>query len=202
MDIYSRYVVGWMIADRESELLAERLIADTVAKQQVEPGELTLHADRGASMRSKTVAQLLVDLNVTKSHSRPHVSDDNPYSESQFKTMKYRPGFPARFASIAEARKHCQAFFAWYNNQHKHSGIGYMSPQAVHYGVAKDMLRKRANTLEAAFHAHPQRFKGNLPQPPKLPEAAWINQPVSKPLEAVSSCNSSLIISQQVSQSH
>jgi putative transposase len=177
LDIFSRYVVGWMIAPQESADLAEQLIADTVAKQAVAPGTLTLHADRGSSMRSKPVAALLVDLEVAKSHSRPYVSDDNPFSEAQFKTLKYRPEFPARFGCIEDARAHCQQFFAWYNGEHRHSGIGFMTPEAVHHGQAKALLRQRAETLNAAFQANPKRFKGNAPQPPKLPVAAWINPP-------------------------
>jgi putative transposase len=177
LDIFSRYVVGWMIAPQESAELAEKLIADSVAKQAIMPGTLTLHADRGSSMRSKPVAALLVDLEVAKSHSRPYVSDDNPFSEAQFKTLKYRPEFPARFGCIEDARTHCQQFFAWYNGEHRHSGIGFMTPEAVHYGQAKALLRQRAETLNAAFLAKPIRFKGIAPQPPKLPEAAWINPP-------------------------
>lgn len=177
LDIFSRYVVGWMIAPQESAELAETLIADTVAKQAIAPGTLTLHADRGSSMRSKPVAALLVDLEVAKSHSRPYVSDDNPFSEAQFKTLKYRPEFPARFGSIEDARAHCQRFFAWYNGEHRHSGIGFMTPEAVHYGQANALQCQRAETLNAAFRANPKRFKGNAPQPPKRPVAAWINPP-------------------------
>ena len=177
LDIFSRYVVGWMIALKESAELAEQLIADTIAKQAIEPGTLTLHADRGISMRSKPVAALLVDLNVAKSHSRPYVSDDNPYSEAQFKTLKYRPDFPARFGSIEDARAHCRQFFTWYNGVHRHSGIGYMTPEAIHYGHADALFQQRALTLDAAFLANPNRFKGNAPHPPKLPTAAWINPP-------------------------
>ena len=177
LDIFSRYVVGWMIALRESAQLAEQLIADTIAKHHIAPGTLTLHADRGTSMRSKPVAALLVDLEVAKTHSRPHVSDDNPYSEAQFKTLKYRPDFPERFGSIEDARAHCQHFFQWYNAAHCHSGIGYMTPQSVHYGHAQTLFRQRAQTLDIAFLAHPTRFKGKAPQPPKLPTAAWINPP-------------------------
>jgi len=136
LDIFSRYAVGWMIAERENAELAEQLIADTVARHDVEPGMLTLHADRGTSMRSKPVAALLVDLDVAKSHSRPYVSDDNPFSEAQFKTMKYRPEFPARFGCLADARAFCQEFFTWYNAEHRHSGIGYMTPHSIHYGTA------------------------------------------------------------------
>lgn len=177
LDIFSRYVVGWLIAERESAELAEQLIAQTVARHDVLPGALTLHADRGASMRSKPVAALLVDLDIAKSHSRPHVSDDNPYSESQFKTMKYRPDFPARFGCIEDARAHCQVFFPWYNTMHRHSGIGYMTPYSVHFGQARAMLITRQATLDAAFLAHPNRFKNKNPQPHALPTAAWINPP-------------------------
>jgi putative transposase len=181
LDIFSRYVVGWMIAPRESAQLAEQLIAQTVAKQNIAPGALTLHADRGTSMRSKTVAELLVDLEVTKSHSRPYVSDDNPFSEAHFKTLKYRPDFPQRFGCIEDARAHCQQFFPWYNDAHRHSGIGYMTPAAVHYGQAQGLFKLRADTLDAAFLVNPKRFKGNCPQPPKLPVAAWINPPKMEP---------------------
>jgi len=178
LDIFSRHVVGWLIAERECADLAEQLIADSVSRHAVERGMLTLHADRGAAMRSKPVAALLVDLDIAKSHSRPHVSDDNPYSESQFKTMKYRPDFPARFGCIEDARAHCQAFFAWYNTQHRHSGIGYMTPQAVHYGHAQALRDARQTALDAAFRASPKRFKGRRPQPHALPTAAWINPPL------------------------
>jgi len=177
LDIYSRYVVGWMIAHRETAELAEQLIADTVAKEKIVPGTLTLHADRGTSMRSKPVAALLIDLEVAKTHSRPHVSDDNPYSEAQFKTLKYRPGFPERFGSIEDARAHCQQFFRWYNHEHRHGGIGLMAPAAVHDGTAAALTAQRALTLDAAYAAHPIRFKGRAPQPPTLPSAAWINPP-------------------------
>jgi putative transposase len=180
LDIFSRYVVGWMIAARESAELAEQLIADTVEKHNILPGTLTLHADRGTSMRSKPVAALLVDLQVTKTHSRPHVSDDNPYSESQFKTLKYRPDFPERFGSIQDARAHCQRFFQWYNHVHRHSGIGLMPPEAMHYGRATALTQQRTATLQAAFLANPLRFKGIQPQPPDVPTAAWINPPKEK----------------------
>ena len=177
LDIFSRYVVGWLIAPRECNELAQQLIADTVARHDVMPGALTLHADRGTSMRSKPVASLLVDLDVAKSHSRPYTSDDNPYSESQFKTMKYRPDFPARFGSIEDARSHCQTFFAWYNAEHCHSGIGYMTPHSVHYGLAQAMRATRQTTLDAAFLATPKRFKGMRPCLKPMPTAAWINPP-------------------------
>ena len=192
LDIVSRYVVGWMIAPRESAELAEKLIADTVAKQHIAPGSLTLHADRGASMRSKPVAALLVDLDVAKTHSRPHVCDDNPYSEAQFKTLKYRPDFPDRFGCIEDARAHCQAFFTWYNTAHRHSGIGLMTPETVHYGRARELTRQRSITLDGAFRAHPNRFKGVAPRPPELPVAAWINPPKKKesdPTPKIDACS-------------
>lgn len=181
LDIFSRYVVGWMIAARETAELAEQFIADTVEKHNIEPGTLTLHADRGTSMRSKPVAALLVDLDVAKTHSRPHVSDDNPYSESQFRTLKYRPDFPERFGSIEDARAHCQHFFQWYNTVHRHSGIALMTPEAVHYGTAAALTKRRAVTLDAAFAANPIRFKGLAPKPPELPTAVWINPPKKDP---------------------
>jgi putative transposase len=177
LDIFSRFVVGWMIAYRESATLAKRLIAETCEKQNVQPGQLNLHADRGSSMKSKTVAFLLADLGVTKSHSRPYVSDDNPYSESQFKTLKYRPDFPARFGSIQDARSFCREFFPWYNQEHRHSGIGLMAPEMVHYGKAEQVSSQRQIVLASAFVSHPERFVRGLPMPPSLPEAAWINKP-------------------------
>jgi putative transposase len=177
LDIFSRYVVGWMVAHRESAVLAKRLINDTCEKQQIPQGQLTLHADRGSSMRSKVVAHLLADLGVTKTHSRPHISNDNPYSEAQFKTLKYSPGFPERFGSIQDAREFCRGFFAWYNTVHKHSGIGLMTPQQVHYGQALQIQNQRAKVLESAFKDHEKRFKGRMPKPFPLPDAAWINKP-------------------------
>ncbi|MEP6588720.1 MAG: integrase core domain-containing protein, partial [Polaromonas sp.] len=183
LDIFSRYVVGWLIAERECSDLARQLIESTVARQQVAPGALTLHADRGSSMRSKPVAALLVDLDITKSHSRPYTSDDNPYSEAQFKTLKYRPDFPERFGSVEDARAHCQTFFVWYNAEHRHSGIAYMTPHSVHHGLAQDLLITRQASLDAAFAAHPNRFKGKRPAPPELPTAAWINPPKKDPTE-------------------
>ena len=178
LDIFSRYVVGWMVAHREHADLAERLLAETVAKQDVPAGQLTLHADRGSSMTSKPVAFLLADLGVTKTHSRPHVSNDNPYSEAQFKTLKYRPGFPDRFASIEEARAFCQDFFRWYNAEHRHSGIGLLAPEVVHYGQAQATYDARSQVLAAAHAAHPERFVRQPPRPPQLPTAAWINPPL------------------------
>jgi len=177
LDIFSRYVVGWMVAHREQAALAKRLIDDTCRKQDISPGQLTIHADRGSSMTSKAVAHLLADLGVTKTHSRPHVSNDNPYSESQFKTLKYCPEFPERFGSIQDARVLCRDFFTWYNTEHKHSGIGLLTPEQVHYGLAAEVLSNRKKVLEAAFYKNPSRFKGNIPRPMTLPEAAWINRP-------------------------
>src|SRR5215210_7020451 len=177
LDVFSRYIVGWMIAERESATLAEELIAETCARQGIQPDQLTIHADRGSSMTSKSVAFLLADLGVTKTHSRPHVSNDNPYSEAQFKTLKYRPGFPDRFASIEEARAFCQDFFRWYNAEHRHAGIGLMAPEVVHYGQAQDAYDARAQVLATVYAAHPERFVRQPPRPPQLPTAAWINPP-------------------------
>jgi len=180
LDIYSRYVVGWMVAHRESAVLAKRMISETCSKQGIQPEQLTIHADRGASMRSKTVALLLSDLGVVKSHSRPHVSNDNPYSESQFKTMKYCPQFPKRFGCIQDARGFCGEFFGYYNNRHRHSGIALLTPAVVHYGQAEHVLAARQETLLAAYRAHPERFVRRPPQPPVLPRQAWINPPAEK----------------------
>jgi putative transposase len=180
LDIFSRYVTGWMVASRESAALAERLIAEACAKQQISRGQLAIHADRGSSMTSKPVAFLLADLGITQSHSRPHVSNDNPFSESQFKTFKYRPAFPGQFGSIEHARAHCQVFFPWYNNQHRHSALGLHTPADVHYGRAPAVRAARAGVLAAAHAAHPERFVRQVPQPPELPLAAWINQPKKK----------------------
>jgi putative transposase len=182
LDIFSRYAVGWMVAERESARLAERLIEETVAKQEIEPGQLTLHADRGSSMKSGLVAQLLADLGVTKTHSRPHVSDDNPYSESQFKTMKYRPTFPDRFGSLEDAQAHCRAFFRWYNEEHYHTGIGLHTPASVHSGLAADRNEQRAEVLLRAAARHPMRFVRQPPAPPVLPSAVWINPPKQLPI--------------------
>jgi putative transposase len=181
LDIFSRYVVGWMVAHRESAALAEKLIRTTCARQGITPGELTLHADRGSSMTSKPVALLLADLGVTKTHSRPHVSNDNPFSEAQFKTLKYRPEFPERFGAIEDARACCQIFFPWYNTAHRHSGLGLLTPHDVHYGLAATRRSARAAVLAAAYAAHPERFVAGAPQPPALPTAVWINKPAGDP---------------------
>ena len=177
LDIYSRYAVGWMVAERESAALAERLLAETITKQHITRDQLAIHADRGSSMASKQVGQLLADLGVTKSHSRPHVSNDNPYSESQFKTLKYRPTFPARFGSIQDARGFCQGFFGWYNFQHHHTGIGLLVPADVHHDRAEQVQAQRAEVLTDAYAAHPERFVRKPPEPPVLPSVAWINKP-------------------------
>ncbi len=177
LDIFSRYVVGWTLASRECASVAHALIEETHRRHGIAPDQLTLHADRGSPMMSKPVAFLLADLAVTKSHSRPHVSDDNPFSEAQFKTLKYRPDFPARFGSEEHARTHCRAFFPWYNQEHRHAGIGFFTPHDVHYGLAAAKRAARAAVLEAAYHAHPERFPHGLPGLPRLPHAVWINKP-------------------------
>ena len=177
LDVFSRYVVGWMVATRESAILAKKLISESCAKQGIERRQLILHADRGPSMKSKAVALLLADLGVTKTHSRPHVSNDNPFSEAQFKTLKYRPGFPQRFGSLEDSRAFCRPFFRWYNTEHRHSGIAFMTPADLHHGRSSQILQARSATLDAAFEAHPQRFKGKRPHPKSPPKAVWINPP-------------------------
>ena len=177
LDIFSRYVVGWMLARHESAALAKRLIGETCEKQGIVPGQLTIHADRGPSMKSQPVAYLLAGLGVTKTHSRPHVSDDNPYSEAHFKTLKYCPEFPDRFGSFEDARSFCHRFFRYYNHEHRHSGIALMTPYAMHHGFAADVTAARKQTLLGAYAIHPERFVRHVPQPPPLPEAAWINRP-------------------------
>jgi len=185
LDIFSRYAVGWMLADRETATLARRLIAETCERQVVEPDKLTLHADRGSSMKSKPVAQLLADLGVTKTHSRPHVSDDNPFSESQFKTLKYRPEFPKRFGCIQDARAFCRTFFDWYNNEHRHSGIAMLTPATVHYRQAEKVIEQRQVVLRNAYTRHPERFVNKIPEPMKPPAAVWINQPKTEDTKPV-----------------
>jgi len=180
LDIFSRCVVGWMLSERENALLAARLIEQTCAKHSIRPGALTIHADRGSPMMATSTAILLVNLGVAKSHSRPQQSNDNPYSESQFKTMKYCPTFPKRFGSLQDARAFCVRFFQWYNHDHHHSGIGLMTPWQVHAGQAPAIHESRRKTLREAYVKNPQRFVKKPPQPPKLPDAAWINPPVNK----------------------
>lgn len=177
LDIYSRYVVGWLVAPGEAACIASHLIEDTCLKQSIQPGSVTIHADRGSSMKSKTLALLYADLGVTKSHSRPYVSNDNPFSEAQFKTLKYRPGFPERFGSIEDARVFCRAFFHWYNKEHRHSGIGMLAPEMVHYGQAPEVIQRRNLILGDAYSKHPERFVHRAPRHPDLPSKVWINPP-------------------------
>ena len=179
LDIFSRYVVGWMVAERENAALANRLIAETCDKQGIVNGQLTIHADRGPSMRSKPVAHLLADLGVTKTHSRPYTSNDNPYSEAHFRTVKHYPDFPDRFGSVQDSRHFCQPFFHWYNNEHRHSGLKLLTPADVHYGQAEQVIASRNNVLEEAFVRHPNRFKYQIPQHPQLDQEVWINKPDS-----------------------
>jgi putative transposase len=183
LDVYSRYVVGWLVAPKESATLAEQLIADAIYRHDVPAGQLTLHADRGSSMTSRTVSQLLADLGVLQSHSRPHQSNDNPYSEAQFKTLKYFPSFPKRFANIAAARTFCESFFEHYNFEHRHSGIALHTPADVHFGRAEVVRDKRQGVLDAAYAAMPGRFR-TPPMAPRIPEAFWINRPEEAPLAA------------------
>jgi putative transposase len=181
LDLFSRYVVGWMLAHRESEHLAERLIRETVLQQGIVHEQLTIHSDRGPSMRSQTVAQLLATLGITKSHSRPHTSDDNPFSESQFKTLKYRPEFPDRFAGFEDALSFCEKFFHWHNHEHHHWGLGLLTPAVVHLGQAHTVLTARQAVLDAAHAAHPERFVRRPPRPLPLPHEVWINPPANRP---------------------
>jgi putative transposase len=178
LDIFSRYVAGWMVAPRESAELARQFIEETIGKHDIPAGQLKIHADRGKVMTSKPVAFLMADLGVTKTHSRPYVSNDNPYSESQFRTLKYRPEFPDRFGCIQDSRAFCLEFFQWYNEQHRHSGIGLLTPAMVHFGEAQKVLAHRQVVLDAAYQAHPDRFVGQPPKPLPLPSEVWINKPV------------------------
>ena len=208
IDIFSRYVVGWLVAAAENAGLAAALIEESCAKQGVSRDTLTLHSDRGSPMRAKSTAEMLVDLGVAASFSRPRVSNDNPFSEAQFKTLKYRPEFPERFEGIEHARAHLRAFFAWYNDEHRHSGIGFMTPAAVHFGQAAQMQRQRAAVLKAAYRAHPHRFKGKVPTPPDLPTIIGINlpKPYTIEKEIVHDLNTAPVLltnfSTEVSQSH
>ena len=180
LDVFSRYAVGWMVATKESAALAQRLIADSCAKQKVAAGQLTIHADRGAPMTAKSTALLMADLGITKTHSRPHVSDDNPFSEAQFKTLKYRPEFPERFGSPEGARSAVGPLMRWYNEEHYHSGLALLTPHQVHYGLADEVIAQRQRVLDAARAANPERFVRGAPRHPAPPREAWINQP-SKP---------------------
>ena len=177
LDIYSRYVVGWLVAEQESSELAQALIAETCAKQGIHPGQLILHSDRGSPMKSKPVSQLLVDLGIIKSHSRPHISDDNPFSEAHFKTLKYRPDYPDRFADLPHARHWGHSVFTWYNHDHYHSALGLLTPASVHYGWTDLVLSQRQQVLQAAYAAHPDRFVKGMPVALAPPQEVWINQP-------------------------
>lgn len=184
LDVFSRYVIGWLIAECESANLAEELIAASCLRQNIQPDQLTIHADRGSSMTSRSVALLMADLGVTKTHSRPHVSNDNPFSESHFKTLKYRPDYPNRFGCLPDARSWAQEFFQWYNYEHHHCALGLLTPADVHFGRAPDMLVQRQQVLTAAYQKNPERFVRGEPTPPQLPQAVWINPPKpSSPLE-------------------
>lgn len=187
LDIFSRYVVGWLLARQESAALAKVLIGESCARQQIGPDQLIIHADRGPSMTSQPVALLLATLGVVPSHSRPQVSDDNPFSEAQFKTLKYRPDFPDRFGAYEDAETFCQRFFPWYNREHRHGALGLMTPHDMHYGLAQTKWQQRAVVLRAAYHAHPERFPRGVPVPPSLPTAAWINKPPALPARAIPS---------------
>jgi len=206
LDIFSRYVVGWLLAPAESASLAGALIEESCHKHSIAHERLVLHSDRGSPMRAKSTAELLVDLGVAASFSRPRVSNDNPFSEAQFKTLKYRPQFPERFESIEHARAHLRGFFAWYNDEHRHSGIGFMTPAAVHFGRAQALYQQRTAVLQAAYAAHPQRFKGRLPTPPALPQIVGINLPTTHSAETVNALitTTELLTNfhNQVSQSH
>jgi putative transposase len=196
LDIFSRYVVGWLVAERESQELAGRLITQSIAKQEISPGTLTVHSDRGAPMKAKPLVQLLADLGVTRSLSRPRVSNDNPFSESQFKTLKYCPTFPQRFGSLQDARAFGRTFFAWYNHEHHHTGLGLLTPHSVHYGLADVLLAGRQTVLEGAFKAHPERFVRGLPQVLRPPPTVWINPLTPAALEVACSANSGTQLSQ------
>jgi putative transposase len=180
LDVFSRYAVGWTVQHRESAQLAKALIGQACEQQHIKRGQLTVHADRGSSMRSKPVAFLLADLGVLRSHNRPYTSTDNPYSEAHFKTLKYRPEFPNRFENIEQARAFCRGFFDWYNHSHRHSGIGLMTPAAVHHDQARKLHTERQRILDAAYAATPERFVRRPPKPPALPTAVWINKPTTE----------------------
>ena len=183
LDVFSRYVTGWMVANRETAELAKRFLEETILKHEIPPDQLNIHSDRGRPMVSKPVAFMLSDLGVTKTHSRPYVSDDNPYSESQFRTLKYRPEFPDRFGCLQDAQAFCQEFFHWYNDEHRHSGIGLLTPAMVHFGQTEAILAQRQAVLTSAYQAHPERFVRRPPAPLPVPTAVWINKPVSSKTE-------------------
>ena len=182
LDIFSRYTPGWMVATRENSALASRLIQQTCLKHGVQPEVLTLHSDRGAPMTSQCTAQLLADLGVTRSLSRPQVSDDNPFSEAQFKTLKYHPSFPGRFEDQGQAKTFCRSFFSWYNTEHRHGGISMLTPEQVHFGQAEQIIARRRAVLSDAFQAHPERFVRGVPTPRPVPDAVWINPPIPSTL--------------------
>lgn len=181
LDVFSRYVTGWMVAPRESGELAKRFLEETIRKHDIPEGQLNIHSDRGRPMIAKPVAFMLADLGVTKTHSRPYVSDDNPYSESQFRTLKYCPDFPERFGCLEDARAFCQSFFRWYNEEHRHSGIALLTPAMVHSGQTEAVLAQRRAVLAAAYRAHPERFVRRHPTPLPMPSAVWINKPKTEP---------------------
>lgn len=177
LDIFSRYVVGWMLAEHENGTLARRLVQETCERYEIQPGQLVLHADRGSPMKSKALVQLLVDLDIYRSHSRPHVCDDNPFSESQFKTLKYHPGFPDQLGCLAEGLAYFREFFPWYNQEHHHSALCYLTPGQVHFGQDKQVLEQRHRTQLAAYERHPERFIRGAPKLQQLANAVWINPP-------------------------
>jgi putative transposase len=180
IDLYSRFNPGWLLAHEENGDLAKQLIAETCQRQKIDPATLTLHADRGPVPKGKTVRQLLVDLEVTRSLSRPRVSNDNPFSEAEFRTLKYGPEYPNRFTGFDHARRFCQNFFRWYNDEHRHSGIAYFSPADVHHGRANDLRAKRQEVMDEAFARNPNRFSGGAPRVPAPPKAVWINPPENR----------------------
>lgn len=179
LDVFSRYIVAWLLAEQESATLAQELVAAAYAKQTIEPGQLTIHADRGAPMMAKSMAMLMSDLGINESHSRPHVSDDNPYSEAHFHTVKYRPDYPDRFGCLGDARSWCEGFFPWYNNEHHHSALHLLTPADVHYGRAEEKLAQRQEVLQQAYAAHPERFVNGPPTVSQLSAAVWINRPAT-----------------------
>jgi len=195
LDVFSRYGVGWMVAERETADLAEQFIVDTCTKQAIAPGQLTIHADRGSAMTAKPVALLMADLGVTKTHSRPHVSNDNPFSEAQFKTLKYRPDYPERFGSVVDARAWGQGFFEWYNHHHHHTALALLTPADVHWGRVETVRAARQGVLHAAYVAHPERFVRGVSCVPAAPTAVWINPPVqSSPPDGPSETGASVVL--------